>query len=170
MGVFFGLNLLNYYSWAQWGLLSTVMHELSGSYRTTHILSFLPCVSTMKCPVAAFFSPANQQCLTRNVSYEDDNSTQVTRPQGPEHSVLLALCASCVLLYIHVYLKFLNIKCFTEVREFRNPQQQLPKAWLLIAPATSRPIQFIWNWQNKRNTKQKSSTAGSCGSYVSARS
>lgn len=60
----------------------------------------------------------------------------------------------CVSVCVHVCIW--NALLFTQVRKYENPQQLLPKGSPLIAPTTSRPKQFISNWQNKRQTQSRS--------------
>lgn len=83
------------------------------------------------------------------------NNIEVTTPSGPEPGALMPLCARYPLLCGSVVCIW-TVLLFTQVRESRHPQQQLPKGSILIAPTTSRPNQFILNWQNKGETQSRS--------------
>lgn len=106
-----------------------------------------------------FFPSEPTTSHTQRVIQRPRCNIEITTPPGPEHGALLPpLCVLtltlCVSVCVHVCIG--NVLLFTQVRKCGNPQQQLPKGSLLIAPITSRPKQFISDWQNKRQTQSGS--------------
>lgn len=150
-------------------LLNSGKNGLPGSYRTPHSFSSPFPLLTLQHPVASFLPQwtnnfAHATCHTKTKKQHWNNYTSGAWTQCSAAPLFLIPLALCVSACVHVCVW--NVVLFTQVRKCGNPQEQLPRG-SLIAPTTSRPKQFISNWQNKRQTQSRSVQPQAVGVLIS---